>query len=46
MKKRWHKVLALTLAAALCLGAVGCGKNEGTTEEQQVTTETEGTEGQ
>lgn len=46
MKKRWHKVLALTLAAALCLGAVGCGKDEGTTEEQQVTTETEGTEGQ
>lgn len=46
MKKRWHKVLALTLAAALCLGAVGCGKEEGTTEEQQITTETEGSEGQ
>lgn len=46
MKKRWHKVLALTLAAALCLGAVGCGKEEDTAENQQTTAETEGTEEQ
>lgn len=46
MKKQWHKVLAFTLAAVLCLGTVGCGKEETSDAGQQVTAEAKDTEGQ